>query len=73
MNDNRQLIEKFLEAKYAEEGLSENSILAYSKDLEKVSIKIGKSLLEVTQIELEKYFIYLQKLGHSQSLSLIHI
>ena len=34
MNDNRGLIENFLEAKYAEEGLSENSIFAYSsKDL----------------------------------------
>jgi len=73
MNDNRQLIEKFLEAKYAEEGLSENSILAYSKDLEKVSIKIGKPLLEVTQAELEKYIIYLQKLGHSRSTRARHL
>jgi len=67
MNDNKQLIEKFLEAKYAEEGLSENSILAYSKDLEKFSLKIGKSLLEISQTQLETYIIYLQKLGHSRS------
>ena len=73
MNNNERLIEKFLEAKYAEEGLSENSILAYSKDLEKVSIKIGKSLLEVTQTELEKYIIYLQKLGHSRSTRARHL
>ena len=73
MNENRQLIEKFLEAKYAEEGLSENSILAYSKDLEKVSLKIGKSLLEVTQTELETYIIYLQKLGHSRSTRARHL
>ena len=73
MNDNMQLIEKFLEAKYAEEGLSENSILAYSKDLEKVSLKIGKSLLQVTQTELEKYIIYLQKLGHSRSTRARHL
>ena len=53
MIDNGKLIEKFLESKYAEEGLSENSILACSRDLEKVSIKIGKSFLEVTQSELE--------------------
>ena len=73
MNDNRQLIEKFLEAKYAEEGLSKNSILAYSKDLERVSIKIGKSLPEVTQTELEKYILYLQKLGHSRSTRARHL
>ena len=73
MSENDHLIEKFLEAKYAEEGLSENSILAYSKDLEKVSIKIGKSLLEVTQTELEKYIIYLQKLGHSRSTRARHL
>ena len=73
MTDNKQLIEKFLEAKYAEEGLSENSILAYSKDLEKVSLKIGKSFLRVTQTELEKYFIYLQELGHSQSTRARHL
>ena len=73
MIDNRQLIEKFLEAKYAEEGLSENSILAYSKDLEKLSLKMGKSLLEITQTELEKYIIYLQKLGHSRSTRARHL
>ena len=73
MNDNGKLIEKFLESKYAEEGLSENSILAYSRDLEKASIKIGKSFLEVTQSELEKYIIYLQKLGHSQSTRARHL
>ena len=73
MIDNRQLIEKFLEAKYAEEGLSENSILAYSKDLEKVSINIGKSLLEINQTELEKYILYLQKLGYSRSTRARHL
>ena len=73
MNDNRQLTEKFLEAKYAEEGLSENSVLAYSKDLEKLSLKIGKSLLEVTQTELETYIIYLQKLGLSRSTRARHL
>ena len=73
MNDNRQLIEKFLEAKYAEEGLSENSILAYSRDLEKVSKNIAKPLLGVTQAELEKYIIYLQKLGHSRSTRARHL
>ena len=73
MSKNDQLIEKFLEAKYAEEGLSENSILAYSKDLEKVSIKINKPLLEITQTELEKYIIYLQKLGHSRSTRARHL
>ena len=73
MNDNRQLIEKFLEAKYAEEGLSENSILAYSKDLEKFSLKIGKSLLEISQTQLETYIIYLQKLGHSRSTRARHL
>ena len=73
MNDNRQLIEKFLEAKYAEEGLSENSILAYSRDLEKVSKNIGKPLLGVTQAELEKYIIYLQKFGLSRSTRARHL
>ena len=73
MNDNRQLIEKFLEAKYAEEGLSKNSILAYSRDLEKVSKNIGKPLLGVTQAELEKYIIYLKKLGHSRSTRARHL
>ena len=73
MNDNRQLIEKFLEAKYAEEGLSENSILAYSKDLEKLSQKIRKSLLGISQTELETYIIYLQKLGHSRSTRARHL
>ncbi len=67
MNENRKLIEKFLEIKYAEEGLSENSILAYSRDLEKVAKTIGKPLLEITHAELEKYIIYLQSLGHSRS------
>jgi site-specific recombinase XerD len=64
---NEGLIENFLEAKYAEEGLSENSILAYSRDLEKLYDKFDKPLLKVTQQELEKYFIYLENLGHSQS------
>ena len=73
MNDNGQLIETFLETKYAEEGLSENSILAYSKDLEKLSLKIGKSLLGITQTELETYIIYLQKLGHSRSTRARHL
>ena len=73
MNNNRHLIEKFLEAKYAEEGLSENSILAYSRDLEKVSIEIGKSLLGATQSELEKYIIFLQKIGHSRSTRARHL
>ena len=73
MNDNRQLIENFLEAKYAEEGLSENSILAYSRDLEKFSKNIGRPLLGVTQAELEKYIIYLQKLGHSRSTRARHL
>ena len=41
MNNNKHLIEKFLEAKYAEEGLSDNSILAYSRDLKKFSQKIS--------------------------------
>ena len=67
MNDNRGLIENFLEAKYAEEGLSENSIFAYSRDLKKVSVKLNKPLLRVTQSDIEKYFIYLEKLGHSKS------
>ncbi len=73
MNDNRKLIEKFLEAKYAQEGLSENSILAYYRDLEKVSKNIAKPLLEVTQAELEKYIIYLQELGHSRSTRARHL
>ena len=73
MTSNRRLIEKFLEAKYAEEGLSDNSIFAYSRDLKKLSTKIGKPLLGVTQSELEKYIIYLQKLGHSQSTRARHL
>ena len=73
MNDNRQLIGKFLEAKYAEEGLSENSILAYSRDLEQFSRNIGRPLLGVTQAELEQYIIYLQKLGHSRSTRARHL
>ena len=54
MNNNRELIENFLEAKYAEAGLSENSICAYSRDLEKVCTGIKKPLLSITQTELEK-------------------
>jgi integrase/recombinase XerD len=73
MNNKRGLVEKFLEAKYAEEGLSENSILAYSRDLEKISDKSDKPLLEITQQELEKYFVYLEKLGHSQSTRARHL
>lgn len=73
MNNKRGLVEKFLEAKYAEEGLSENSILAYSRDLEKLSDKSDKTLLEITQQELEKYFVYLEKLGHSQSTRARHL
>ena len=73
MNDNRGLIENFLEAKYAEEGLSENSIFAYSRDLEKVSVKLNKPLLRVTQSDIEKYFIYLEKLGHSKSTRARHL
>ena len=73
MNKNHELIENFLEAKYAEEGLSENSILAYSKDLEKLHDKFDKPLLKVTQQELEKYFVYLEKLGHSQSTRARHL
>ena len=48
MNNNRELVENFLEAKYAEEGLSENSILAYSRDLEKLYNKSDKPLLGIT-------------------------
>ena len=73
MNNNRGLIENFLEAKYAEEGLSENSIFAYSRDLEKVSVKLNKPLLRVTQSDIEKYFIYLEKLGHSKSTRARHL
>ena len=73
MNDNRGLIENFLEAKYAEEGLSENSIFAYSRDLEKVSVKLNKPLLRVTQSDIERYFIYLEKLGHSKSTRARHL
>ena len=73
MNDNRGLIENFLEAKYAEEGLSENSIFAYSRDLKKVSVKLNKPLLRVTQSDIEKYFIYLEKLGHSKSTRARHL
>jgi len=73
MNNNRELVENFLEAKYAEEGLSENSILAYSRDLEKLYNKSDKPLLEITEHELEKYFVYLEKLGHSQSTRARHL
>ena len=73
MKNNRELIEKFLEAKYAEAGLSENSIFAYSRDLEKVCKGINKPLLNATQTELEKYFVYLEKLGHSQSTRARHL
>jgi len=73
MNDNSQLIKNFLEAKYAEEGLSENSILAYSRDLEKLSKNIGRPLIGVSQAELEKYIISLQKLGHSRSTRARHL
>ena len=73
MNNNTGLIENFLEAKYAEEGLSENSIFAYSRDLEKVSVKLNKPLLRVTQSDIEKYFIYLEKLGHSKSTRARHL
>ena len=73
MKNNSELIEKFLEAKYADAGLSENSIFAYSRDLKKVSKKINKPLLSVTQTELETYIIYLQKLGHSRSTRARHL
>jgi len=73
MKNNIELIEKFLEAKYAEAGLSENSIFAYSRDLEKVSIRINKPLLNATQTDLEKYFVHLEKLGHSQSTRARHL
>ena len=73
MKNNIELIEKFLEAKYAEAGLSENSIFAYSRDLEKVSIRINKPLLNATQTELEKYFVHLEKLGYSQSTRARHL
>ena len=44
LNENNQaLIENFLEAKFGEEGLSENTILAYSRDLEQICKKVGKS------------------------------
>ena len=73
MKNNKELIENFLEAKYAEAGLSENSICAYSRDLEKVCTGIKKPLLSVTQTELEKYFVYLEKSGHSQSTRARHL
>ena len=73
MNNNRELVKNFLEAKYAEEGLSENSILAYSRDLEKLYDKSDKPLLGITEHELEKYFVYLEKLGHSQSTRARHL
>tara|TARA_B100000963_G_scaffold335637_1_gene329947 strand:- start:189 stop:1115 length:927 start_codon:yes stop_codon:yes gene_type:complete len=73
MTVNTELIRKFLEAKYAEEGLSENSISAYARDLKKMSNKINKPLLRITQSELEKYFIYLQSLGHSQTTRARHL
>lgn len=73
MNDDRRLIENFLEAKYAEGGLSENSLFAYSRDLEKASNKLNKPLLRVIQSDIEKYFIYLEKLGHSKSTRARHL
>ena len=73
MKNNKELIENFLEAKYAEAGLSENSICAYSRDLEKVCTGIKKPLLSITQTELEKYFVYLEKSGHSQSTRARHL
>ena len=73
MKNNSELIEKFLEAKYAEAGLSENSIFAYSRDLKKVCIGIKKCLLNATQTELEKYFVNLEKSGHSQSTRARHL
>ena len=73
MKNNKELIENFLEAKYAEAGLSENSILAYSRDLKKVCIGINKPLLSATQTELEKYFVNLEKSGHSQSTRARHL
>ena len=57
MKNNQALIENFLEAKFGEEGLSENTILAYSRDLEQICKKVGKSLVDVSQSDLEKYFI----------------
>ena len=73
MTVNIELIKNFLETKYAEEGLSENSISAYSRDLKKISNKLNKPLLSVTQSELEKYFVYLQSLGHSQTTRARHL
>ena len=73
MTANIELIKKFLETKYAEEGLSENSIFAYSTDLEKISKRLNKPLLSVSQSELEKYFVYLQSLGHSQTTRARHL
>ena len=67
MKNNQALIENFLEAKFGEEGLSENSILAYSRDLKQICKKVGKSLVDVSQHDLEKYFIYLKGSGHSKS------
>ena len=73
MKNNSELIEEFLEAKYAEAGLSENSIFAYSRDLKKVCTGINKPLLSATQTELEKYFVNLEKSGHSQSTRARHL
>ena len=67
MKNNQALIENFLEAKFGEEGLSENTILAYSRDLEQICKKVGKSLVDVSQSDLEQYFIYLKNSGHSNS------
>ena len=67
MKNNQALIEYFLEAKFGEEGLSENTILAYSRDLEQICKKVGKSLVDVSQSDLEQYFIYLKNSGHSKS------
>ena len=67
MKNNQALIENFLEAKFGEEGLSENTILAYSRDLEQICKKVGKSLVDVSQSDLEQYFIYLKNSGHSKS------
>ena len=73
MNNNKGLVENFLEAKYAEEGLSENSILAYFRDLKKFYDKSDKPLLGVAEQDLEEYFVYLEKLGHSQSTRARHL
>jgi len=73
MTVNTDLIKKFLEAKYAEEGLSENSISAYSRDLKKISNKLNKPFLRITQPEIEKYFSYLQRLGFSSTTRARHL